>query len=63
MSKLRRRATRKAARMTARHALHGTATRTRRAPFRTGGLLAVGAALGGAAGWLAARTRGTRSAT
>jgi hypothetical protein len=57
MAKLKTRAARKAAKVSAKHAIHGTVAKSRRAPFRSGALVALGASLGAAVGWLAARTR------
>jgi hypothetical protein len=46
---------RKAAKATAQHTAHGTASRLKRDPMRAGTLLALGAACGALLGWLAAR--------
>jgi hypothetical protein len=47
---------RKAAKVTAKHTAHGTASRLKRDPIRTTTLLALGGAFGALAGWLAARS-------
>lgn len=57
MSTIRRRAARKAAKATARHAAHGAVARGRRKPLRSVALLGAGAGLGAAAGWIAGRHR------
>jgi hypothetical protein len=61
MVKLKRRAKKRAARkgvkMTAKHMVRGTASKTRRAPLRTGGLLSLGALLGASVTWIVARGR------
>lgn len=49
---------RQAVKKTAKHTAHGTASRFTRRPFRTITLLAIGAALGGAVGWLVGRSGG-----
>lgn len=48
----------KVVKATAKHTAHGTAAKLKRDPVRTSTLLAVGGALGAAAGWLAARGTG-----
>jgi hypothetical protein len=55
MSTLKRTIARKAVRTTARHSAHGVAAKVQRKPLRSARLLSVGALVGGAAGWLAAR--------
>jgi hypothetical protein len=57
MSKIKTRAARKAAKVTAKHAVHGTVAKSRRAPLRTGSLVAAGAVVGAAIAWPAARAR------
>lgn len=47
---------RKAAKAGAKHTAHGTASKLKREPMRTGTLLAIGAAVGALLGWLAARS-------
>jgi hypothetical protein len=49
---------RKVAKAGAKHTAHGTASKLKREPMRAGTLLAIGAAVGALAGWLAARPRG-----
>lgn len=51
MSPLKSLIARKAARATARHGVHGTASKLRREPFRSATLLAAGALVGACAGW------------
>jgi len=58
MVKLKKRAARKGAKVTARHIVHGAASKTRRAPLRTGGLLSLGGLLGASITLLVARGRG-----
>lgn len=55
MSRLRRRARRKAIEATVHHATHGIEAKVRRQPIRSTRLLALGAALGCAVGWIAGR--------
>lgn len=50
---LRRRGAKKAAKITARHAVHGTTAKAKRRPLRSLVLLAIGAAVGAAATRLA----------
>jgi hypothetical protein len=45
----------RALRATWRHSLHGVVSKGRRRPLRSASLLACGALVGGAAGWLIAR--------
>jgi osmotically-inducible protein OsmY len=54
-SYLARKAARKAAKMTVKHAAHGTATKARRQPIRSVTLLALGALLGSAVSFVIAR--------
>jgi len=54
-SKLKRAIGRRAARATVRHSAHGVTAKVQRKPLRSASLLSVGAAFGGAAGWLAGR--------
>ena len=60
MAKIKKRATRRAARMTAKHMVHGTVSKSRRAPFRSGGLLGLGALIGVGVGWVFGRSRTRR---
>jgi hypothetical protein len=46
---------RKAVKSTAKHTVHGTASKLRREPLRASALLGLGGLLGGAVGWLIAR--------
>ncbi|HEU4736003.1 MAG TPA: hypothetical protein VFS48_03125 [Solirubrobacterales bacterium] len=46
---------RKAAKATAKHTVHGTASKLKHDPLRASTLLAVGGVLGALIGWLAAR--------
>ena len=59
MSRLKREIGRRAARATVRHSAHGVTSKIQRRPLRSASLLSVGvslgAAFGGAAGWLAGR--------
>jgi len=55
MSKLKRAIGRRAARATVRHGAQGVTAKFQRKPLRSASLLSVGAAFGGAAGWLAGR--------
>jgi hypothetical protein len=55
MSNLKRTMARKAARATVRHTAHGVSAKVQRKPLRSASLLSVGALVGGAAAWLAAR--------
>ena len=55
ITKLKRTIGRRAARATVRHTAHGVASKVQRRPLRSASLLSVGAAFGGAAGWLAGR--------
>jgi hypothetical protein len=50
---LKRTLVRRAAKATVRHSAHGIVARVQRKPARSAGLLAAGAAVGAAAGWLA----------
>jgi hypothetical protein len=47
---------RQAVKTTAKHTAHGTASKFTRRPFRSVSLLAIGAALGVAVGWLIGRS-------
>jgi hypothetical protein len=49
---------RQAVKTTAKHTAHGAASKAARKPFRTVTLLALGAVLGGIAGWLIGRSGG-----
>jgi hypothetical protein len=49
---------RQAVKTTAKHTAHGTASKFTRKPFRSITLLAIGAAAGGAIGWLIGRSGG-----
>jgi hypothetical protein len=49
---------RQAVKTTAKHTAHGAASKFTRKPFRSVTLLAIGAALGGIAGWLIGRSGG-----
>jgi hypothetical protein len=49
---------RKAVKTTAKHTAHGTASKLKHKPFRTTTLLAAGALIGGAIGWLVGRSGG-----
>ena len=60
MAKLKRRATRKGVKLTAKHMVRGTASKARRAPFRSGSLLGVGALARRRVGWVAGRGRARR---
>jgi hypothetical protein len=53
MPKLKQRAARKAAKMTAKHTVHGTASKAKRQPLRSTTLLTIGALLGAIGGWFA----------
>jgi hypothetical protein len=55
MRTLKRTIARKAARAAVRHTAHGVAAKAQRRPLRSASLLSVGALVGCAAGWLAAR--------
>lgn len=46
---LRRRGAKKAAKVTAKHVVHGTTSKAKRRPVRSIALLAIGAAIGGVA--------------
>lgn len=64
MTKLKKRAARKGAKMTVRHTLRGAASKTRRKPVRAGSLLSLGALIGAGVTWAAVtRGRGRRPAT
>jgi hypothetical protein len=62
MAKLKNRAARKAAKMTAKHTVHGTASKAKRQPMRSTTLLAIGATFGAVAAWFA-RARAGGSST
>lgn len=47
---------RKAAKATAKHTAHGTASKIKRSPLRATTLLGMGALVGGVTGWLAGRS-------
>jgi ferric-dicitrate binding protein FerR (iron transport regulator) len=53
MPKIKKQAARKAAKMAAKHTVHGTASKARREPLRSTTLLALGAVVGAIGGWLA----------
>lgn len=55
-ARLGRKAAKKAAKMTVKHAAHGTATKAKRQPLRSLTLLSVGALVGGAVAFAIART-------
>jgi len=57
MTPIKRLIVRKAATATVRHSAHGALAKVRRRPLRSTGLLAAGAAIGAAAGFLAGRSR------
>lgn len=56
MSSIKNAIARKAVKSTAKHTVHGTASKLKRSPFRAVTLLGMGAAAGAAAGWLLGRT-------
>lgn len=53
---------RKAVKSTAKHSVHGTASKLKREPVRATALLALGGLLGALAGWLIARSSASPSA-
>ena len=53
MAKLKNRAARKAAKMTAKHTVHGAASKAKRQPLRSTTLLVAGAVVGALAAWFA----------
>ncbi|MBA3865436.1 MAG: hypothetical protein H0X42_03670 [Solirubrobacterales bacterium] len=55
MAKIKKQLARKAVTTTAKHTVHGTVSKIKRDPLRTGTLLTVGLVLGGFAGWMIAR--------
>jgi hypothetical protein len=55
MSKLGRKAGRKATKATVKHSARGVASKAKRQPLRSVSLLSVGGALGAAIGWFAGR--------
>lgn len=55
MTRLRRTLRKKAAKATVQHSAHGVVAKVQRKPLRSATLLSLGAAAGGAAGWLAGR--------
>lgn len=57
MPQMKKRAARKAAKITARHAAHGVVSKGRRSPLRSLVLLGTGAGVGATTAWLAARRR------
>lgn len=59
-ARLGRKAAKKAAKMTVKHAAHGTATKARRRPLRSVTLLSLGALLGGAVSFAVARAATAR---
>lgn len=61
MNNAKRLLARKAVKATAKHGAHGTMSKLRRDPMRTGTLLALGAAVGALAGWLAGRSSGPQA--
>ena len=61
MAKLKKRAARKTAMLTAKHSLRGAKSKTRRKPLRSGGLVGLGALIG--AGVTLVVARGRRPAT
>jgi hypothetical protein len=62
MASIKKSVLRKAVSATAKHSAHGTASKLKREPLRSGVLLAVGAATGAVGAWLVARA-GTPAAT
>lgn len=56
MAKIKKQLARKAVTSTARHTAHGTASKLKRDPLRTGTLLTVGLVVGGFTGWMIARS-------
>ena len=58
MSRVKRMVGRKAAKAMVEHSAHGVAAKVRRRPMRSASLLAVGAAAGSAAGFIAGRRSG-----
>jgi hypothetical protein len=44
-----------AAKVTVRHAVHGTASKVKRKPLRSATLLAIGGSVGALSGWVAGR--------
>jgi hypothetical protein len=55
MTKIGRKIGTKATKATARHSVHGLASKAQRRPLRSTVLISIGAALGGGAGWFAGR--------
>jgi hypothetical protein len=56
MASIKGKLARKAAKSTAKHTAHGTASKLRREPARVVTLLGVGAAFGALAGWMIGRS-------
>jgi hypothetical protein len=52
MAKMKRKLARKAVKSTAKHTVHGTASKLKRDPFRAATLLGIGAAIGACGAWL-----------
>jgi hypothetical protein len=63
MKSMKAKIARRAVKSTARHTAHGTTSKLRRDPLRAGSLLAIGGAVGLAAGWALARPGSISSAT
>lgn len=61
MASIKKSLARKAVKSTAKHTAHGTASKLKREPARAATLLGIGAVLGVAAGWAAARSGATGS--
>jgi hypothetical protein len=62
MSSIKGTIARKAVKSTAKHSAHGTASKLRRDRPRAAAMLALGAMIGGLAGWLAGRGSGAAPA-
>lgn len=56
MSAIKKFASRKVVKATAKHTAHGTASKLKRDPLRAATLLGLGGAVGAVAGWIAARS-------
>jgi hypothetical protein len=55
MAQIKKKLARKAVKSTARHTVHGTASKLKRDPIRAVALLGIGAILGACAAWLLGR--------
>jgi hypothetical protein len=55
MAKIKKKLARKAVRSTAKHTVHGTASKLKRDPIRAAALLGIGAILGACGAWLLGR--------